>query len=101
MAAPKKPGVVRHLHIDPYVRVLPDNRSASIDGDKRMDKFLAWWDSLPPRDGTKSALELLIAACNGELGIAHSSMSAVVDEDEQINDEKLDRLLKNMSMDED
>lgn len=101
MAAPRKPGIVRHLHICPYVRVFPDDRSLSIDGDKRMSKFLAWWDSLPPRERTSSALELLIAACNGELGVAHPSMTVVVNEDDQLNDEKLDRLLKNMAMDED
>lgn len=100
MAPPKKPGVRRHLHIDPYIRVKPENHSASIDDNKRMDKFLEFWDSLPPRKATKMVMDLLIAACNGELGVAHSVPTSMSDEQERIAEAKLDALLKNMSMDE-
>jgi hypothetical protein len=98
MAAPKKPGHVRHLHIDPYVRVKHENPSASFVNDKRVDRFLIWWDGLPSRQRTKMALELLIAACNGELGVAPG---VVMDGDESAeNKSALDELLKNMVMDE-
>lgn len=100
MAAPKKPGVVRHLHIDPYVRVRPEDRSISYGGDKRLDKTLAWFDSLPPRQATKLAWELIIAACNGELGVARLNMSAMADEDDQRAEAALEALLNNMAMDE-
>jgi len=98
MAPPKKPGVVRHLHIDPYVRVKAENTSASFDGDKRLDHFLGWWDGLPPRQRTKMALELLVAACNGELGIAPS---VVMDGDGSSEDQSaLAELLNNMAFEE-
>ena len=100
MAAPKKPGVVRHLHIDPYVRVIPQNKSTSYSGDKRLDKTLAWFDSLPPRQATKLAWELIIAACNGELGVARQDMSVMADEDEQRAEAALEALLNNMSKDD-
>ena len=98
MAAPKKPGEVRHLHIDPYVRVKAENPSASFAGDRRLDRFLAWWDSLPQRQRTKMALALLIAATNGELGVAQS---VSMDGDEATeNKSALAELLNNMALDE-
>jgi len=98
MAPPKKPGVVRHLHIDPYLRVKDGNASLSYAEDKRLDKFLAWWDGLPSRQRTHMALDLLVAACNGELGIAPG---VTMDGDDIAeNKSALDELLKNMSMDE-
>ncbi len=98
MAPPKKPGLVRHLHIDPYVRVKQENPSSSFENDKRLDRFLEWWDGLPSRQRTGMALELLVAACNGELGVAPN-----VDMDGEGNAEDksaLAELLNNMSMDE-
>ena len=98
MAAPKKPGEVRHLHIDPYVRVKPENPSASFVNDKRLDRFLIWWDGLPSRQRTKLALDLLVAATNGELGVAPS---VSMDDGESLeNKSALDELLKNMALDE-
>ena len=98
MARPKKPGIRRHLYIDPYVRVKPENHSASIDDNKRLDRFLEWWDGIEEGKRTKMALELLIAACNGELGVAPS---VVMDGDENAeNKSALDELLKNMALDE-
>ena len=100
MAPPIKPGDVRHLHIDPYVRVQPGNPSASFEGDKRLDRFLEWWDSLPPRKRTKMALDLLIAACCGELSVARLEPSALTDEEDQRAELALEALLNNMAMDE-
>ncbi len=99
MAPPKKPGLVRHLHIDPYVRVKPENISASFENDKRLDRFLTWWDGLPSRQRTRMALELLVAACNGELGVAPN---VEMDGDASAEDKSaLDELLQNMAMDAD
>lgn len=70
MAPPVKPGKVRHLHIDPYVRVKPENNSASMGGDARLDRALAWYDAQPSGTRTRLCWELIIAAVNGELGIA-------------------------------
>ena len=98
MAAPKKPGVRRHLYIDPYVRVKPNDPSASFDNNKRLDRFLIFWDGLPNHQRTKMAFDLLIAACNGELGVAPG---VVMDGDENAeNKSALDELLKNMVFDE-
>lgn len=98
MAAPKKPGVVRHLHIDPYVRVKHENPSGSFGNDKRLDRFLVWWDGLPSRQRTKLALDLLVAACNGELGVAPS---VEMDGDATAEDRSaLAEMLKNMALDE-
>lgn len=98
MARPRKPGVVRHLHIDPYVRVAYENPSVSFEGDKRLDRFLAWWDGLPARQRTKMALDLLVAACNGELGVAPN---VEMDGDASAEDKSaLSELLKNMVLDE-
>ena len=98
MAAPKKPGKVRHFHIDPYLRVKHDDLSMSFANDKRVDRFLIWWDGLPSRQRTKMALELLVAACNCELGIAPG---VVMEGNESAeNKSALDELLKNMVFDE-
>lgn len=100
MAAPKKPGVRRHLHIDPYVRVKPENQSASIDDNKRLDRFLEWWDGIEEGKRTRMALDLLVAACCGELSVARLDMSAMADEDDQRAEAALEALLNNMAMDE-
>jgi hypothetical protein len=98
MGAPKKPGVVRHLHIDPYMRVKSENASASFTNDKRLDRFLVWWDGLPSRQRTKMALELLVAACNGELGVAPS---VEMEGDTNAEDKSaLAEMLKNMALEE-
>lgn len=99
MPAPRKPGRVRHLHIDPYVRVKYDNFSASFANDKRLDKTLAWWDGLPPRQRSKLAWELIIAACNGELGVAPSTLMDG-DDDATENKSALNELLRNMVLEE-
>jgi hypothetical protein len=100
MAPPVKPGVTRHLHIDPYVRVKPENHSESFEGDKRLDRFLEWWDGLPSRKRTKMALDLLVAACCGELSVARQELSAMTDEEDKQAEAALEALLSNMAMDE-
>ena len=47
MARKKKPGVRRHLHISPYVFVKEENKSATFEGNARVDKALAWYDAQP------------------------------------------------------
>jgi len=89
MAAPKK-GPRRHLFINPYV--YPDTS-------KRVDKALAWWDSLPSGERTKIAWELIVAAANGELGVAQAVM--IGDQDAERDQAALESLLANMVMDED
>lgn len=98
MARPKKPGVARHLHIDPYVWVKRENNSASVDGNARLDKALAWYDAQPSGDRTRLCWDLIIAAVNGELGIAPAVM--MNDGEAAENKSALDELLKNMVMDE-
>ena len=88
MAAPKK-GPRRHLHIDPYVY---------LDKGARVDKALAWYDSQPAGQRTKMCWDLIIAAVNGELGLAqHVDLS---DEDAKRSQAALESLLANMVMDE-
>ena len=99
MARPKKPGFPRHLHIDPYVWVTQKNGELTVDNDARMNKFLAWYDSMPSGQRTKMCLDLIVAAVNGELGVA-SSVS-LVDSDGDRSQKALDDLLKNMVLDED
>lgn len=89
MAAPKK-GFRRHLHVDPYVY-------PNVSG--RVDKFLVWYDSQPPRTRTKMCFDLLVAAVNGELGIAQTL--SLADEDAEQSQKALESLLANMLMDED
>jgi len=98
MAPPVKPGKVRHLHIDPYVRVKPENKSASVDGDARLDRALAWYDAQPSGTRTRLCWELIIAAVNGELGIAPAV--SMGDEDAEQNDSALKTLLANMELNE-
>ena len=98
MAPPIKPGKVRHLHIDPYVRVKPDNKSASVDGDARLDRALAWYDAQPSGTRTRLCWELIIAAVNGELGIAPAV--SMDDEDTEQNKSALSALLENMVLNE-
>jgi len=98
MAPPIKPGKVRHLHIDPYVRVKPDNNSASVDGNARLDRALAWYDAQPSGERTRLCWELIIAAVNGELGIAPAV--SMEDGDAEESKSALNELLKNMVLDE-
>jgi hypothetical protein len=99
MPRPKKPGAARHLHIDPYVWVKKENNSVTVDDDPRMNKFLAWYDAMPAGQRTKLCLELMVAAANGELGVA--STVSLVDDDSARSKKALDDLLKNMVLDED
>ena len=98
MAPPVKPGKVRHLHIDPYVRVNEDDNSASVDGDARLNRALAWYDAQPSGERTRLCWELIIAAVNGELGIAPAV--SMEDGDAEENKSALNELLKNMVLDE-
>ncbi len=98
MAPPVKPGVARHFHFDPYVRVKKDDMSASIDEDARIDKTLKWIDSQPSGLRTKLIWELIVAAVNGELGIAPSV--SMEDGDAELNESALRSLLANMELNE-
>lgn len=89
MAAPKK-GFRRHIHIDPYVYPAID---------PRVDKALAWYDAMPNGKRTKLCWDLIVAAVNGELGIASST--TLIDEDADRSQKALDDLLRNMVLDED
>ena len=89
MARPKK-GPRRHLHIDPYVY---------LDKGARVDKALAWYDSQPAGTRTRMCWELIIAAVNGELGVAQ--VVDMRDEDAEKSQLALESLLANMVMDED
>jgi hypothetical protein len=89
MAAPKK-GPRRHLHIDPYVY---------LDKGARVDKALAWYDNQPAGQRTRMCWELIVAAVNGELGVAQSVDMA--DADAGHAQAALESLLANMVMDED
>jgi hypothetical protein len=88
MAAPKK-GPRRHLHIDPYVY---------LDKGPRVDKALAWYDSQLPGERTKNAWDLIVAAVNGELGVAPNV--TLGDDDVERSQADLQSLLSNMVMDE-
>ena len=59
MARLKKKGVLRHLHIDPYIW---------IGEDARKDAVLRWYDALPGGKRTELVIELIAAAVLGELG---------------------------------
>jgi len=89
MARPKKNGIRRHLHIDPYIWA---GESA------RMDKLVVWYDALPARQRTRMVVDLLVAAIHGELGVA--AAADMKDEDSAQNKSALSELLKNMAMDE-
>ena len=99
MARKKKPGVRRHLHVSPYVFVKEENKSATFDGNARVDKALAWYDAQPAGKRQSIVWELLIAAVNGELGVAQTV--SLVDEDSERTRKALDDMLKNMVLDED
>ena len=90
MAAPKK-GPRRHIHIDPYVY---------LDKGQRSDKALAWYDSQPAGQRTRMCWELIVAAVNGELGVAVAAVN-LADEDAERSQAALESLLANMVMDED
>jgi hypothetical protein len=89
MAAPKK-GPRRHLHIDPYVY---------LDKGLRVDKALAWYDSQPAGQRTRLCWDLIIAAVNGELGVAQTVDLGGADAER--SQAALESLLANMVMDED
>lgn len=99
MARPKKPGVARHIFINPYVRVKESDPLASIDGDARIDKALRWLASHPKGAVTAMCWDLIVSAVNGELGVA--STVTLTDEDAAIEKKALDDLLKNMVFDDD
>jgi len=88
MAAPKK-GPRRHIHIDPYVY---------LDKGPRVDKALAWYDNQLPGQRTKMCWDLIVAAVNGELGVAPSVMLG--DDNMEKSQADLESLLANMVMDE-
>ena len=98
MARPRKAGVARHLHIDPYVWVKTDNHAVSVDGNARLDKALAWYDAQPSGERTQLCWDLIIAAVNGELGVAPAVVMG--DDDAAENKSALAELLKNMELDE-
>ena len=89
MAAPKK-GPRRHLHIDPYVY---------LEQSPRVDKALAWYDAQLAGQRTRMCWELIVAAVNGELGVAISVDMA--DADAEHAQAALEGLLANMVMDDD
>jgi hypothetical protein len=99
MAPPKKPGVARHVMISPYVRVKPNDPSATVEGDARVDKALRWYDSIPKGDRQRMCWELIVAAVNGELGVAHTVHLA--DDDTAQAERALEDLLLNMVLEED
>jgi hypothetical protein len=102
MARPKLPGVTRHIFINPYVRVKTakdgDGWSKSFDGDARIDKALAWLDSHPKGTVTEMCWQLIVAAVNGELGVAVTTTLA--NEDDERAQKALDELLANMVLDD-
>ncbi len=101
MARPKKPGIARHLHITPYVRVKArsgEGWSQTHDDDLRVNKALAWYDALPSGKRQTLVWELIVAAANGELGIA-STVDLSGSEDDEAR-AALASLLDNMVMDE-
>lgn len=98
MARPKKKGFPLHLHIDPYVWVKEENHAVSVDGNARLDRALAWYNSQPSGDRTRLCWELIIAAVNGELGVAPAVVMGDGDADE--NKLALNELLKNMALEE-
>jgi hypothetical protein len=91
MARPRKKGVRRHLHIDPYLWME--------EMSPRELKALAWYDAHPNGQRTRLCWELIVAAVNGELGVASSV--ALVDEDAAQAQRALDDLLANMVLDDD
>lgn len=99
---PRLPGVPRHIHIDPYVRVkgkTGDEFSLSVNGDPRIDKALRWLQSHPKGKVTAMCWELIVAAINGELGVA--AAPAVVDDDVERTQKALKDMLNNMVFEED
>lgn len=88
MGAPKK-GIRQHVHIDPYV--YPGKS-------ERVDKALAWFNAQPSGQRTRLCWELIVAAVNGELGVA--AAISLRDEDDDAAQTALAALLANMIMDE-
>lgn len=102
MAPPKKPGVARHIHISPYIRVRSvegDGWWKSYAGDARTDKALTWLRSQPAGKVQTAVWNLFVAAVNGELGVI--STVNLADEDQARAQKALDDLLKNMVLEED
>lgn len=99
---PRLPGVARHIHIDPYVRVqgkTGEEFALSVNGDPRIDKALRWLDSHPKGKVTAMCWELIVAAVNGELGIA--SVPAIMDDDTERTQKALQDMLNNMVFEDD
>ncbi len=99
---PRLPGVPRHIHIDPYVRVkgkTGEEFALSVNGDPRIDKALRWLDSHPKGRVTAMCWELIVAAVNGELGIA--SVPAIMDNDTERTQKALQDMLNNMVFEDD
>ena len=99
---PRLPGVPRHIHIDPYVRVkgkTGEEFASSVNGDPRLDRALRWLDSHPKGKVTAMCWDLIVAAINGELGIA--APSAITNDDEERTQKALQDMLKNMVFEED
>ena len=99
---PRLPGVARHIHIDPYVRVKGKTGEAfalSVHGDPRIDRALRWLDSHPKGRVTAMCWDLIVAAINGELGIA--AAPAMQDNDTERTKKELQDMLKNMVFEED
>ena len=89
MARPKK-GTRQHIHIDPYVY---PNESA------RVDKALEWFNAQPSGQRTRLCWDLIVAAVNGELGVAQ--VVSFRNEEAEAAQAALEGLLANMVMDED
>lgn len=102
MAAPKKPGVARHIHISPYLRVKAEDGDGwwqTHAGDVRTDKALAWLKSQPSGTVQMAVWNLFVAAVNGELGVI--STVDLADEDQVRAQKALEDLLSNMVLEED
>lgn len=102
MPAPKKPGVARHIHISPYVRVKAEDGDGwwqTHAGDARTDKALAWLKSQPSGKVQTSVWNLFVAAVNGELGVI--STVNLQDEDQVRAQNALNDLLNNMVLEDD
>lgn len=102
MAAPKKPGVARHIHISPYVRVKSEEGEGwwqTHSGDVRTDKALAWLKSQPSGTVQSAVWNLFVAAVNGELGVINTVN--LEDEDKVRAQKALEELLNNMVLEED
>ncbi len=103
MARPRKPGIPRHLHISPYVRVKDikgtEGWNLTHEGDARVDRALAWLKSQPEGTVQDAVWQLFVAAVNGELGVVQPLN--LEDEDKVLAQKALESLLNNMVIEED